>query len=780
MIAKADNGLFFSALWKQRSGLPYLLAMRNMNPLSRASGFSLLELALTMGVVGTVLTGLWQLMGVSGQVRDASSLASQAQSVAAAGQQYINSQRTSLLALGGLSALNNVVRIKILPADTGATTTSVVGLGFLDADFVNTNSYGQSYQLYVRREDAGTLGVADGGDSLVGLLISTGGSAIPDTLGARLSGFLGAAGGFIYAENNPASPTAATAARGSSGGWAVDLTAAGWSGIGANATAGGMAILTNLVPQNASGAGNGSAASPSASAIDDLSDGATNYSTLYNVYLGQNAGSFNTTGSQNTAVGYSAGRNFTSGSSNTAFGYQALRGYSDVPITGSNNTALGYNAARVTTTGSRNTAIGTLALENIDAGNDSTGIGYMAGYSCGSSDLTAIGAAAGTMGSGGTCVGSTYVGSYVGSFTSGSYNTLVGADIGRWAGQTGSYNTALGYRIYHAISSAAQHNVALGYMAAASLTSGTYNIVIGNAADVPVATGNYQLNIGNYVYGNSSTQQINLGSSTLVSGISFDLGSKTTAARLAKGTTAQRPFCNAALEGAQRWNTTTKSVEYCSASDFDSNGENDWIQLHIYGAGAGDPNTAGIGYIVLTNDRWDGNLGGMAGANAKCLSDLSTYDWKGKTTAVSNGKLVAGNVKAILWSAGWACDDWNISVVPGASYAFAVSNRPLAGGAVSTADASGNYPVNKLDWTAANYLDGQTGYWARSLSCSSTTACSTWTSNSAAQVGGVGTPGTSVVYGALRIYYSGSWDSRTGGYEDSCDTAYHLLCMVGP
>jgi type II secretory pathway pseudopilin PulG len=747
--------------------------MRYLTPRPQQTGFSLLELALTMGVVGTVLTGLWQLMGMSGQVRDAAALASQAQTVAAAGQQYINSQRTTLLALGGLATLNSTVRIKILDGDTGDTATSVVGLGFLPSGFINQNSYGQSYQLYVRREDAGTIGAADDGDSLIGLLVSTGGSAIPDPLGARLSGFLGAAGGFLYSENNPAAPTAATDARGTNGGWAVALTATGWSSIGANAAAGRIAVLTNLVPQNASGAGNGSAAG-GASAIDDLSDGTTDYTTKYNVFLGEDAGASNSTGIQNTALGWSALKNNSTGSYNTAMGYKA-----GFDTGGSNNVAIGYEAYNGTywggnTSGSGNTAIGNQSMAGLAAESNNTAVGHAAMCSGYGEDVTAIGAyALYSACSSFTLTGSTVVGA--GAWSQGEYNAVVGTETGSYNGSLqGSYNSVLGYEaIYYAFG--ANYNVALGYRAGnngfANFT-GANNIAIGASSVIPNPALNNQLNIGNYIYGNLSTKQINLGSSALTTDIAFDVGSKTSAGRLAKGTTAQRPTCDVSLVGAQRWNSETKSAEICNS--------NEWMQIHIYGAGSGDPNVTGMGYIVATAGRWDGNLGGMSGADAKCLSDLSTYDWKGKATAVANGKLIAGNVKAILWGAGWSCDDWNFSLVPGAAYAYAVSNKPMMGGAVTIAPGAYDYPPNKADWTAANYLDGQFAFWARSGSCSSSTACSNWTSNSAAQVGMLGTPGAAEPRIGTNPVYAQQADGRTFAYSDSCDKQFQLLCLVGP
>lgn len=103
-----------------------------------------------------------------------------------AANSYINGQKAVLIALPELAAIGDAARIKITDLDTGDTATSVQGMGYLPEGFTNINSYGQEYALFVRREDAGSMGVVDAGDRPVGLLLTTGGEALKVTRRLRL------------------------------------------------------------------------------------------------------------------------------------------------------------------------------------------------------------------------------------------------------------------------------------------------------------------------------------------------------------------------------------------------------------------------------------------------------------------------------------------------------------------------------------------------------------------------------------------------------------------
>lgn len=225
--------------------------------------------------------------------------------------------------------------------------------------------------------------------------------------------------------------------------------------------------------------------------------------------------------------------------------------------------------------------------------------------------------------------------------------------------------------------------------------------------------------------------------------------------------------CVAGTAGALRWNNTDKTHEMCDGAG--------WKKI-IAQAGAGAPPLppAGSGYFVVTSAQWDGNLGGLSGANAKCLADLTTHDWLGKGDAVANGQLDAGHVRAFLCAGSGTCQ----STYPNTTYYFAVSGAPTRGGASFTTDGAGRGPVNNVNWFGTNYFDGLKTYWANrnidntpvwsaAASASSVLHCSTYSSASAADRGAIGE--------------SSNADGRrwnTGAGVISCDQTHRLICMV--
>jgi type II secretory pathway pseudopilin PulG len=743
----------------------------------RCTGFSLLEMALTLGIAGTVLSGIWQLMGTTGQTREAAVVASQTQALAGASAQYIAAQRSVLLAMPALAAFDGsaVIRVNIEDGDGGDTATSVIGLGYLPSAFVNRNSYGQTYNLYVRREDGGAAG-ADANDTLVGLLVSTGGVAISDTMGARIAGLLGAAGGFFYASDNPASP--ATLARGTTDGWQIDLTGLGWTYVNTGGTvtaAGHLAVLTNLAAPNVSGSGGGGAAgSGGGGSIDELSDGATDYTTRFNVYLGQGVAENDTVGGYNTAAGYEALKlpvPPTINGRNTALGQGALRGNSGAP-TGTNNIGLGYYAGGYISSGSYNVAIGSYADRDHQNNSNRVAVGSLAGVSSSGESTTFIGSYAGaSLASYPGATGSTVVGAHSGRYSMGAYNTLVGAYIGVQVPSTGAYNTAMGYEALNYVSSSGVRNTVIGYRSGYTIGTGTDNIMLGNNTSPPNPTDNYRLNIGNYIYGNINTQQLNIGSPTLVTGLAFDVG-RTDSARLPTGNRAQRPTCALALQGAQRWDSEYWELQFCDGTN--------WVTMNLLPAGSTPPTMPTYdGYIVLSKSQWDGNLGGAKGVRDKCLSDLTTYDWMGKATAVANGQLVDGKVEAMIWWQGWNCSDPQFHAVPNARYYFASADRPSVGGGYVITDSTGYWMPDTNTWTGANQFDGMFAYWVGNVGCSAANyGCGSYTNNSSAMLGTVGFTSSNYPQRGKAAY---SQDQRTESYRwPSCDNAYRLICLVHP
>gem|GEM_PF-3388458 len=127
-----------------------------------------------------------------------------------------------------------------------------------------------------------------------------------------------------------------------------------------------------------------------------------------NVFIGNNAGVGNTTGSENIAIGFEAANGNQTGTSNTAIGYQSLKS-----STGSQNTGLGKAALRDNTSGIDNTALGFDALRENESGSGNVAIGANAGTAVNGNANVIIGSAAGN------------------NLSSGDANILIGADAGK-------------------------------------------------------------------------------------------------------------------------------------------------------------------------------------------------------------------------------------------------------------------------------------------------------------------------------------------------------------
>jgi hypothetical protein len=225
--------------------------------------------------------------------------------------------------------------------------------------------------------------------------------------------------------------------------------------------------------------------------------------------------------------------------------------------------------------------------------------------------------------------------------------------------------------------------------------------------------------------------------------------------------------CDGTLEGTIRYNTIDDVHEYCDGVS--------WKQYirTVTSGGAPSIPTTDDGYFVITDGEWDGNLGGIAGADAKCLDDLTNNDWMGKADAVSRGLLNGANVKAFL-----CCNN----ALPNVEYFFAVSGDDTKGGASFTTDALGQGPGNTQNWAGTNYFDGAKEYWAGrnfgTATAWSTTAggsavtqrCSTWTVNSSV------TPTNGGYVGAS----NGTGVDRWGASLIACNLTRRLVCFVHP
>lgn len=233
--------------------------------------------------------------------------------------------------------------------------------------------------------------------------------------------------------------------------------------------------------------------------------------------------------------------------------------------------------------------------------------------------------------------------------------------------------------------------------------------------------------------------------------------------------------CDTSRRGAIRYNAATDRHEYCD-------GVSEWKAFLAISGGGGDPPVppAGAGYFVLSFELWSGNLGGISGADAKCLEDLENNDWLNKADAVSRGLLVPSKVKAFLCkdNTSTSCNN----VLPAVTYSFAVSGFPAYGGASFMVDETGQGPGNTQNWSGTNYFGMAVTYWMNRH----TVSPSLWSIAGAAGTGTSSTCGaggfsssSGSMGGAIGVSNntgSGRWNSGTR----PCADPAHLICMVHP
>jgi len=227
--------------------------------------------------------------------------------------------------------------------------------------------------------------------------------------------------------------------------------------------------------------------------------------------------------------------------------------------------------------------------------------------------------------------------------------------------------------------------------------------------------------------------------------------------------------CSGTTEGAQRYNSTDHVMEFCNGTT--------WTPFAQVQSTSGPTAPAGSGYFVLTHTTWNGNLGGLSGADAKCLTELGTTytSWRGYTTANSNGQITAGKVHAFLCER-YSCNN----LMPLTTYYFAYANSGTPGGASFTTDASGLAPGESSNaWSAANYFSGSYTYWTGRADTNGNTLwagavddlyanCNEqWSSSNSSYNGIAGNSG-----------YTGSerWDETW----PACNQTKRLICFVNP
>ena len=186
---------------------------------------------------------------------------------------------------------------------------------------------------------------------------------------------------------------------------------------------------------------------------------------------------------------------------------------------------------------------------------------------------------------------------------------------------------------------------------------------------------------------------------------------------------------------------------------------------------------SGQGYFVLTSTTYNGNMGGIVGADANCLTELTTNTgWMGYSTANSNGQLVAAKVHAFI-CIGLGDGGCN-NLMPLTTYYFANAVIGAAGGASFTTDSNGLGPNDSANWGAANYFSGTYTYWADRARPSNTQWASGGDSSSGVFCNGLtSTGGASNRYGNSNTTTSSRWNT---GLDANCSTSYPMICFVNP
>ncbi len=190
---------------------------------------------------------------------------------------------------------------------------------------------------------------------------------------------------------------------------------------------------------------------------------------------------------------------------------------------------------------------------------------------------------------------------------------------------------------------------------------------------------------------------------------------------------------------------------------------------------------ASYGYFVMSKTTYTGSLGGISGADALCLTDLTTNTgWMGYAEANARGLLTSGNVHAfgICLSTG-ALNNLN----PNTQYYFANATDGTKGGASFTTNSSGYGPGDNADWSGASYFGASYNYWSNIGTGTSTR----WDGSQCTIAGNSGaecvdfanaTAGFNGPYGESASGFTGTNRWYQGG--NGCNNTYHLVCFVNP
>lgn len=178
------------------------------------------------------------------------------------------------------------------------------------------------------------------------------------------------------------------------------------------------------------------------------------------------------------------------------------------------------------------------------------------------------------------------------------------------------------------------------------------------------------------------------------------------------------------------------------------------------------------GTFVLSDSTFNGSLGGLSGADAKCLTELQTYDWKNK----ENVTLSSAKVKAFICS-DTTCNNLNANT----EYYFARVGYPQYGGDSFTTDSSGRGVGDLATWSTSQRFNTASSYWSnRSVineavwstnrnQAGSTNSCTGFTSSSSSR---------NAYTGDTNDVNSKRWKSTNLDFH--CGQLLSIICIVHP
>ncbi|MEP6676087.1 MAG: tail fiber domain-containing protein [Ferruginibacter sp.] len=233
-----------------------------------------------------------------------------------------------------------------------------------------------------------------------------------------------------------------------------------------------------------------------------------------NVAMGYSALFNDIDGGANTAIGSSSMTNHKTGGLNTAVGFESMLG----DISGGLNTAIGFRALHNAKNGHENTAIGTGTIESSDSSFYNTALGNGAMNGKGGKFNTAVGYYASGLGTGGTTTNyyvneTTTIGYNAGFKNIADQNTFVGSYAG-YGGASDSLrgieNTGIGSYTLN-FNTSGRSNTALGIGALYANQTGSSNTALGTRALLFNVSGNRNVALGDSAFYGSSFGSLNTG-----------------------------------------------------------------------------------------------------------------------------------------------------------------------------------------------------------------------------------------------------------------------------